>query len=123
MDSRILHFLIVTPLDFVSRPCDAFRYFGSFSVHVSAQSLMFLDSQADLSFSFINLLMLTVVANQFVNHPVLHRHDYTVGWISRVNSSLRIRSASKMSSSLSNISSKALNALSSEMFVPTPPAQ
>ncbi|VEL35763.1 unnamed protein product [Protopolystoma xenopodis] len=41
----------------------------------------------------------------------------TVRLINRVNDSFRIRSASRMSSSRSNISSKALTAFSFEMFV------
>ncbi|VEL20391.1 unnamed protein product [Protopolystoma xenopodis] len=41
----------------------------------------------------------------------------TVRLISRVNDSFRIRSTSRMSSSLSNISNKALTAFSPEIFV------
>ncbi|VEL18576.1 unnamed protein product [Protopolystoma xenopodis] len=92
MASRILPLLLLSPyaaslfcrfpLDFMSRTCDMFRYFGSFSVHASAESFVFL--------------------NSFIN---------------RVNDSFRIRSSSKMSSSRSNISSKALSVFSPEMFM------
>ncbi|VEL16187.1 unnamed protein product [Protopolystoma xenopodis] len=68
---------------FMSRWCDVFRYFGSFIVHVYAESLVLLDSLANFSSGFTNILLFTVAAFNaidyraihFVNHLVVRRND------------------------------------------------
>ncbi|VEL17339.1 unnamed protein product [Protopolystoma xenopodis] len=66
---------------FVYRPRNMLRYFGSLRLHVSAVFLVFVDSLADFSSCFTNILLLIVVAfevinsraTQFVNLLVLRR--------------------------------------------------
>ncbi|VEL07804.1 unnamed protein product [Protopolystoma xenopodis] len=48
-----------------------FRYFGSFSVHASAESLVFLDSWADFYSSFTGILLCTVTAFDAISSRVI----------------------------------------------------